>query len=276
MICSKVNNLFLKTTSYFSAFFEKRSRKILLRRRYGDRIDSFTNREIKYLGLVTECLDRLDEPIGVVYDIGASRGIWAEAFALYTNKPVFAFEPLPSMVGELETRRRRCPNISIQPFACGLDSHESIIYEDMAKVEASSLLEMTDISRREFAQSGLGDTRQHTIRVVSLDQCVRNQGLPMPSLIKVDVQGYELKAIEGGIDTFKKAMYVWIELCIKPLYKEGSTFRSCYSLLSSLGFELIDCVELARSVRNKQLLYMDGIFRNVGLSAGDNRSAREP
>ena len=260
-----LGKLGIHVMNWLSNFARKASERFFLTKRYGDKVCLIPKRELKYLYHITECLCRLNDEIGVVYDIGANKGIWSEAFALYTGNQVFAFEPIESMIEELKKRSSRNPGINIEPVALGEKCYETTINRDINKIEASSILKMTSFCKREFAASGLGNSLKEKIKVVSLDDYVASKQLPLPNLIKIDIQGYELKAIEGGVRTLKTTKYVWIELCIKQLYENGSTFHPVYSLLYSIGFELIDCVELVRNNKTNQLLYLDGIFRNVNL-----------
>ncbi len=241
---------------------ESASCKNYLLSRYGDKTNHLNLKELKCLHHLTKVLDRLEEKINIVYDIGANNGIWAEAFSLYTDSLVYAFEPLPKMIVELYKRHKRSPLIKVQPVACGSEQMRTEINEEVNKIEASSILEMSAVCKSEFSHSKLGESHPETIEVVRLDEWVDENNIPLPSLIKVDVQGYENNVIDGGVETLKNTKYVWVELCFKQLYVGGSTFETIHNKLNSLGFQLIDCIDIVRSKSNDQPIYMDGIFIN--------------
>lgn len=55
-------------------------------------------------------------------------------------------------------------------------------------------------------------------------------------LIVVDVQGAELKVIEGGIETFKNADALWLEVSFGGLYQDDCTINDLTMFLSKFGF----------------------------------------
>ena len=169
------------------------------------------------------------------------------------------FEPNPEILEEFRKRTEQFNNIHVQPVACGEEEKKAIEYIDEHKSAASSLLNNTEILQEEF--KFLGNSHGVPVRVVKLEDWVSQHQLSIPSLIKIDVQGYEGEVIAGGKQIIKKAKYIWVELNFKPLYESGSLFSSVYKILSNLGFELVDCVDLIRSKKDDSLLYMDGIFR---------------
>ena len=209
---------------------------------------------------IATTLDRLQDPISVVYDIGAYNGIWSKAFAIYTQGKVYSFEPNPEAQAELKQRIQHLDNIYLQPVACGAEEKEAIEYIDEHKGAASSLLGNTQILQKEF--SFLGKSYEVPVDVVRLDDWVYKHNLPTPSLIKINVQGFENQVLAGGSSIVKSAKYIWIELNFKVLYEHGSTFSTVYKFLSDVGFELIDCFDLVRSKEDNSLIYMDGMFIN--------------
>lgn len=236
--------------------------QLSLRRRFGKQVSTFTAKELGILTHIAQTLDRFNSDIGIVYDIGAFNGMWSQAFALYTRSDVYAFEPLPAMVGEINKKVEIFPQIHVQPVACGHSNMKTVIFEDEHKTAASSLLIMSDHHKREFQFTGC--SHPVPVTVVSLDEWRLENNLPLPTLVKIDVQGAEHDVIAGGVETFKHTRYVWIEMNFRQFYVGGSTFGSIYPILTEYGFELVDCVDLVRSRHNDQLLYMDGIFRKKG------------
>ncbi len=252
--------------SILRRFTKKQESSIALDRktlvdRFGEIIHTLDEKEVKVMKHIAATLDRLQEPISVVYDIGAYNGIWSKAFAIYTQGKVYSFEPNPEVQEEFKERTQRFNDVYLQPVACGAEEKEAVEYIDEHKGAASSLLAMSDVHKREFIKTG--ESHSVDINIVSLDEWIRHNDLPIPQLLKMDVQGYELEVIKGSIKILEKVKYIWCELSFKELYENGSTFSSINSKLNSLSFELVDCADLVRSKSSDQLLYMDGIFRNI-------------
>jgi FkbM family methyltransferase len=70
---------------------------------------------------------------------------------------------------------------------------------------------------------------------------IDNLNLPGCDLIQLDVEGYELKALSGAIETIKKYKpIICVELCEKWLNRYENTSDDVYSLLHSLNYKLVD------------------------------------
>jgi FkbM family methyltransferase len=198
----------------------------------------------------------------VVYDLGANEGVWSLAFAeAYNNIHVHAFEPLPDVYSTLVKRVGSHARIATHNIGFGSSKGTVQMYQDKFS-PASSLLKMTSRSVDEYPQAG----EQHLVQVQieRMDEYVATMHLPIPDLLKIDVQGYEDEVIAGGKEVIRQSRYVWIELSLVPLYENGSTFHSTYKTLSELGYSLFDITYLDRSVKDQTLLQMDALFINRG------------
>jgi len=240
---------------------QKKKSISLLSERFGGNVMNMNDYEIHALLHISRTLDRLEDKLDIIYDIGSNDGLWSEIFALYTGNNVYAFEPLPKMIQLIQMRSKRIPLIKIQPVACGATwSHTNINEDNFAP--SSSILKMTDLHTEEWSFTGKSSAL--AVNVTPLDDWRIKNYLPFPSLIKIDVQGYENEVLTGASETLKKTKYLWIELNLKNFYENGSSFDSVYKKVTGLGFELVDVVDLIRSRKNNQLMYMDGIFKKCG------------
>jgi FkbM family methyltransferase len=229
-----------------------------LAKRFGG-LAALGHTELTVLAGVHGVLTRYAIPPGVVFDVGAFDGTWSEVFARCTGQPVYAFEPQPHMVAAIEARAARVPTIRVQPVACGAAAGETTMNVDNFG-PSSSLLRMTDLHKAVWNQTG--DTRPVTVRVVTLDEWCDENRLPQPVLIKMDVQGFEDRVLEGGRRVVRGAEFLWMEMNFHEFYEGGSTFHTAYTRATGLGFELIDCVDLVRG-ESGRLLYFDAIFRRA-------------
>lgn len=70
---------------------------------------------------------------------------------------------------------------------------------------------------------------------------IDNLNLPDCSLIQLDVEGYEYKALLGGINTIKKYKPVLcIEFCEKWLNRYDDNFNKIYKFLEELDYKQVD------------------------------------
>jgi FkbM family methyltransferase len=75
----------------------------------------------------------------------------------------------------------------------------------------------------------------------------QEQALPLRDLlvaesnfdfIKVDVQGAELDIIKGGLEIFKKAKHVLMEVSLKPYNLNAPTYENVINFMQGIGFVL--------------------------------------
>lgn len=195
----------------------------------------------------------------VVYDIGAAQGITAKCFAkLKQVSSVHAFEPIPSSYNLLVAGSRQFTKIDCHQIAIGNVSGEQTLYLNNW-VNSSSLLSTSDLFRQEVA--GVNTTNKIQIPVVKLDEYVQKKSLPIPHLIKIDVQGYEKEVIAGGVDTISKAKYCFMEMSFQSLYDGSPLFGDLYQIMVDLGFRLVG-VSSPMIGKSGIPLQVDGLFAN--------------
>lgn len=72
----------------------------------------------------------------------------------------------------------------------------------------------------------------------SLDTIVRERNLPLPDLIKMDVQGAELEILKGAANTLKKCRHLILELQHKDYNFGAPKVEEVIKYLKTIGFEL--------------------------------------
>jgi FkbM family methyltransferase len=155
--------------------------------------------------LVLTCL-RAGVPIDVFYDVGASNGIYGfAANALHGCKVVFVEPYTPSIETLLKTAfaciKGGAPKEMFEVVPAAIDSGEGFSRLDMHGPPVAGE------TRNSFADIDMytGENRQeHPVSLsqwtkgVSLDALVYKYGLPTPTVLKIDVDGYEAAAIRGA------------------------------------------------------------------------------
>ncbi len=128
----------------------------------------------------------------VCFDIGGYRGYMSGAMALAGASKVLVFEPLPANQLAL---RRLCAlnprlNIELKPMAVG-NVDGAISLRVMADASMGKLVTST-------FQAGVATTGEIDVLIRRLDSLVQAQEIPVPQLIKVDVEGAELDVLLGA------------------------------------------------------------------------------
>ena len=172
-----------------------------------------------------------------MFDIGANDGAFSHCVASLANvAAIHAFEPLPSAFSELVTASEQSPvPLTCHNVALGEFNGEGCMSVPDVSRGSSSLLHPNHVFDGEV---GVGAVRQQTVNIVRLDDYVAQRSLPMPDVVKIDVQGFEDRVIRGGAATVSAAAFVIAEVNFEALYEQSALFDDVYSLMLTLGFRL--------------------------------------
>ena len=81
-----------------------------------------------------------------------------------------------------------------------------------------------------------------------------------PDFIKMDVQGYELEVLKGGLDTLAKAQAVLIELSLLEINRGCPLLDEALSFMRQHGFVAYDILELHRRPLDNAMNQVDVLF----------------
>jgi FkbM family methyltransferase len=156
----------------------------------------------------TEFLRRLDLSGAVVYDIGAFEGILTMFFSRRARQ-VVAYEPNPASRERLLTNLRlnHLSNVTVRDKGIGDRSHEISLLYDPLMPGAASGADLVALQIRD----GAPITVRTNIQVVRLDDDIRLNQLPVPDILKIDIEGMELAALRGAEETLLQhhpALYI--------------------------------------------------------------------
>jgi FkbM family methyltransferase len=240
--------------------YHKRRVRQKLEQQFGQQVANYSPYEIDSLLLIQQVLQRLPTPISIVYEIGANDGTWAEMFALNTKNLVYAFEPLPILAPSIQLRQARNTLIQFVPMACGEVSSRLKIHQHNFPA-SSSLLSSTSNLYNVWTHVKEIDALE--VEVIAIDEWRKQNKILPPSLMKIDVQGYELQVLNGAQETLKQTSFVWIEMNFANLYEGGSHFSDVYEFLTKHNFRLIDLIEPIRDPKTDRLQYIDAMFQRI-------------
>jgi FkbM family methyltransferase len=126
-------------------------------------------------------------PGAVVVDGGANIGIYSEFLSRCVGPDgvIHSFEPCPDNFMRLRCATRKLPNVNLCPAAVGESSGETMLY----------VSDKLNVDHRAYATEG--DARRALqIGMVALDDYFKPS--ERVDLLKLDVQGYELRALQGA------------------------------------------------------------------------------
>ncbi|NUN63519.1 FkbM family methyltransferase [Pseudanabaena biceps] len=169
----------------------------------------------------------------VIYDIGANIGTWTLlAKAIIPQASIHAFEPLNVFHDRFNQETQDIHDITLHKVALG-SKPDKLNMQVTSYSDASSLLQIGDATKDYF---GITKEREELVDVVCLDDYVSNFNLPLPDLIKLDIQGYELEAMRGAIKCLNHATFIICEVSFVEFYKGQALFPEIVSFLSDHNF----------------------------------------
>lgn len=166
-------------------------------------------------------------------DIGANKGQFSLAYReLFREGRIVAFEPFPESANRFRALFGCDARAQLHQIALA-DVEGEANFHVTTRKDSSSLLEPG--AAQEVAY-GVRDETTMTVPVKRLDQVVDMGALARPVLVKIDVQGAELKVLEGCSD-LDKADFLYIELSFVELYKDQPLFDDVEAYLCRRGFK---------------------------------------
>jgi FkbM family methyltransferase len=175
------------------------------------------------------------EPPRIIYDIGANIGTWTLlAKSLFPQASIHAFEPLEIHYEVFEQKLQTVDGISLHKIALGASACD-LSMKVTSFSDASSFLEIAQASKDFF---DLTEDREESVTVIPLDDYVSQNDLPLPNLIKLDIQGYELEALKGASQCLKHAHYLISEVSFLEFYQSQPLFHEMVTFLAQHNFYL--------------------------------------
>jgi FkbM family methyltransferase len=210
-------------------------------------------------------------PVEVVFDLGARVGKTVARYRkLFPSAHIFCFEPFDDSYAVLTRTHQDASRVKPQKLAvsdtCGTQAFHCSDQSDM-----NSLLPLS-------SNAGLLTTasanRVITVETVTLDTFCAQHRLDRIQILKMDIQGAELKALRGAAGLLERQAIdlVYTEMNFGHLYEGQGTFHDVSRLLGIYSYNLYGLYNIAYS-RNGPIGWADAIFISPQLLAQIARPA---
>jgi FkbM family methyltransferase len=152
-----------------------------------------------------------------VVDVGANRGQFALAIRhMFPEARIIAFEPLAAAANTFRHVVGGQPGVVFHQLAIGPSSGRAKMHVSK-EADSSSLLGITQAQSELFP--GTHEIGTTMVDVVPLDACLTPEEIVAPSLLKLDVQGFELQALEGSQKLLAAFSWIYAECSFIELYE---------------------------------------------------------
>lgn len=177
--------------------------------------------------------------LNTVVDIGANRGQFALCIRrLYPRAQIFSFEPLRKPAGAWMRNFGADARARLFKKAVALQSGSATMHVSRWDV-SSSLLPFAQAQHDNFPLTE--EASREVVETATLEECIDDSLLQDPALLKLDVQGFELSALNGCGGLLERFSYVYVEASFIELYIGQALATEVIGFLFSRGFNLV-CV----------------------------------
>jgi len=192
-----------------------------------------------------------------VVDVGANVGSWSTAIAQLTNaKHIYAYEPVPEVFEKLKVNTKSSPQIHCYCSAVGASNGKTIINVE-AKSELSSIYPIRN-EVRWIHNLGLETVKQISVPMVKLDDALCEIG--EISLLKVDVQGYELEVFKGALQLLSRTKVLMTEITYQSNYEGDVQFFGYFEFLQTHTDMQLWAISAPKCSKTGIPMYADAVF----------------
>lgn len=215
--------------------------------------------EIFFGGWEPESIRFLEEnvrPGHTVIEVGANIGAHTLPISrlVGTAGRVYAFEPTEYALGKLRK------NIALNPgFSGNIDVVAKIVTNHR---HDNPISEIQSGWKRDGSSENISE--KVSVAAVCIDEFVESQRIARIDLLKIDVDGYDFKVLQGSRESIKaNRPVIFIELCEHTLARQGDSVRDIFGFLEELGYK-------ACSEDGKPLGGADEVLKTIGMSLSTN------
>lgn len=199
-----------------------------------------------------------------VVDIGANRGQFALAARhVFPAAQIDSFEPLSGPAQRFRTVFASDPRVVLHEAAIGPRAGKAEIHVS-ARDDSSSLLPIGKEQSRLFP--GTAEAGTSEVHVGRLVEFLSADEILAPALLKLDVQGFELAALQGCEEILDRFKWVYAECSFVELYEEQALAGEVIAWLRARGLSLSGVYNVTYD-RNGSAVQADFLFTRDGLIA---------
>lgn len=194
-----------------------------------------------------------------ILDAGASNGrVARRLLRSFPQALAYAFEPNPAYRAILDRAAKSEPRL--RPQFLALSDTEGKVELKITRSAGSSSVFAPTVRLRRFDPEGSQVANTKLVPAVTLDSWAERQGNPLIEVLKLDIQGAELRALRGGKQLLARSvLLVYTEVLFNPLYEGGALYSDLDLELRRSGFVIYDVYKPHYS-ENRLLLWANAIF----------------
>lgn len=178
------------------------------------------------------------ESRGIIH-VGAHHGHELYRYLEHEIKNILMFEPLEKAFKHLQFNISQITpsydvNIIAEKIALGNCSGEAEMFVEEANTGMSSSLLEPALHIEQYPH--ITFDKKEKVKIITLDDFLRDNDPLKYDFINIDVQGYELNVFTGAVETLKNIKYIISEVNREELYKGCAKVEELDAFLGHFGF----------------------------------------
>lgn len=213
------------------------------------------------LRMQARLLEKVD--VQVAIDGGAYHGEWASYYLQqFPRAQVFMFEPFPASQTILREKLGTNPRAHLIPAALGKQCERRTLYVNQLAATNSLFQPSTGAREKQPDPNWMKPAGTEEIEVTTLDRFCQEKSISRVNLLKLDVQGAELLALQGGEGLLSRGAIdvIYLEMQFTQQYEGQAWHFEIAKYLHDLKYELFGVYNLS-VMQSGQMVQADGIFR---------------
>ena len=195
----------------------------------------------------------------VIFDVGAYIGKVAATYReMFPTATIYSFEPFPDSFQEL-SRAADGTHIKAYQVACSDTEGAAELQVDSDR-SCNSLFPRPTNTTPYYPRDSRTVGRT-VVKTQTLDAFCAKEGIDAIDILKIDVEGSELRVLNGASKKLgcKQVGLIYVEVMFVPHYEGGCLFHEVSSFLHQNEYTLFDLYDLKRA-SNGQLRWGNAVF----------------
>jgi FkbM family methyltransferase len=190
-----------------------------------------------------------------IVDVGANHGNWTRTSLKYFPDAFYTLvEPQDYLKDDIQDLVSQGCKITWINAGCG--DYPGTLPLIVSDRDDSSTFVLSD---RHVQPTG---SQRISVPVTTLNQIVASSGAPLPEMVKIDAEGFDLKVLAGASDLFGKTDIFLVEATVCSYY--DNSVAEVVRFMAKSGYNLMDITELNRSPKHRVLWLCDLAFLRDG------------
>ena len=203
----------------------------------------------------------LDNSQPVVFDVGAYIGDTIEQFkSSFPESYIHAFEPFDESFSILKNRFQKTDKLFFNNIAVENRFSSSANMYITQNKGSSSLLQPTKDANEFWEGNPLSTQEKVKVKTTTIDSYCQKHNIETIDILKIDVQGNELKVLQGADQMLKdrRVKLIFTEISIAPNYKGQSEIDEIIKFLRENKYKIFNFFKMKH--KQGKLIECDVLF----------------